>query len=531
MSTSFKDRKPPTDAEIRDYFQILKSDPRSRVFAPLAESLIRRGRLDEAEQLCRIGLDHNQHFSDGHLVLSRVLFYRFRYEEALHEVKLTLALDPNHLEAYLIATEIFLARSQSKAASDACLKALDLDPNNPEAVRLLARVGEPLDPAAPGAPSPSPSRFKSTAGTSPSRKRADPDQAPSMTNPFQQLMQELQGEAEQLINDEDQPFTALSSGSQVDVPALNGDDDEFDIGQPTAKVARPRAAVPQLPERPPTPALGIDQVAAPSPAAPVAAARQAPEFDRSTLPPTPAPVEPSPPPGKANVQDDLLAQVPAASAPVSGPVAPNPVAPNPVAPNPVVPNPVAPQPVPSQPRQAMAQTAPATTSALRLARVDAAQAVIDSYADRIPEDPGLDKPLRVPRLSAMLPLLGMLVLLVGIVALIVYMVPAEAKKLPPDSGPAPSPVGPAPTRVSPTAAVAPKAELEGTPKAELEETPESELEGTPEPQADQAAAEAADPITKPKPAHAQVVTKKRKKPKKARRKGARQKAKKKRRQR
>ena len=116
MSTSFKERKPPTDAEIREYFLVLRDDPASRVFAPLAEALIRRGRLDEAEQLCQLGLEHHPDFSDGHLAYSRVLFYRFRHREALDQIKLALALDERNVEAYLIAAEIFLAAAQPKAA-------------------------------------------------------------------------------------------------------------------------------------------------------------------------------------------------------------------------------------------------------------------------------------------------------------------------------------------------------------------------------------------------------------------------------
>ncbi len=215
MGTSIKDCKPPTDAEIHDYFQILKSDPRSRVFAPLAEALVRRGRLDEAEQLCRYGLEHNPNFSDGHLACSRILFHRRRYTEALDEVKITLGLDAGNVEAYLMAAQIYLAQAQHKAASGACLKVLDIDPENAAAMQLLQRLGAGQSPQrGPRAPQPTARNFKASAATSPGLRRPAQGVSPSASDTFGQLMQDLQDEASQRIEDEDQPFTALSSGSQ-----------------------------------------------------------------------------------------------------------------------------------------------------------------------------------------------------------------------------------------------------------------------------------------------------------------------------
>lgn len=259
MKPSFKDRTPPSDSQIRDYFQILKQDSKSRVFAALAEALIRRGRLTEAEDICRLGLEANPEFSDGHLAYARVLFYLFRYKEAFAEVKLALGLDKDNVEAYLIAAEIFLARSQHKACSEACLKVIDLDPENQEARKLLNRLGASGKARVKTVEKESPQRmstdsFKATAGTSPGRRALKKGGAPSLSDPFRQLLHETGEQASEKLEKNDQPFSALSSGSQPPVPPDLFDED---LEVPTKREKSPRrpdgTPIPKLPDHPPTP--------------------------------------------------------------------------------------------------------------------------------------------------------------------------------------------------------------------------------------------------------------------------------------
>jgi hypothetical protein len=262
MKSSFKDRTPPSDTQIRDYFQILKQDSKSRVFAALAEALIRRGRLTEAEDICRLGLEANPEFSDGHLAYARVLFYLFRYKEAFAEVKVALGLDKDNVEAYLIAAEIFLARSQHKACSEACLKVIDLDPENQDARKLLKRIGgagKAGEARAKTVEKEPPERmstdsFKATAGTSPGRRALKKGGAPSLSDPFRQLLHETGEQASEKLDTHEQPFSALSSGSQPPIPPDLFDED---LGAITKREKSPRrpdgTPIPKLPDHPPTP--------------------------------------------------------------------------------------------------------------------------------------------------------------------------------------------------------------------------------------------------------------------------------------
>jgi len=259
MKPSFKDRPPPSDSQIRDYFQILKQDSKSRVFAALAEALIRRGRLTEAEDICRLGLEANPEFSDGHLAYARVLFYLFRYQEAYEEVKVALGLDKDNVDAYLIAAEIFLSRSQHKACSEACLKAIDLDPENQQARKLLKRLGDAGQARVKTVEKEPPERmstdsFKATAGTSPGRRALKKEVKPSLSDPFRQLLHETGERGSEKLEESEQPFSALSSGSQPPVPPELFEED-FDV--PTKREKSPRrpdgTPIPKLPDHPPTP--------------------------------------------------------------------------------------------------------------------------------------------------------------------------------------------------------------------------------------------------------------------------------------
>jgi hypothetical protein len=260
MKPSFKDRTPPSDSQIQDYFQILKQDSKSRVFAALAEALIRRGRLTEAEDICRLGLETNLDFSDGHLAYARVLFYLFRYQEAFAEIKTALGLGKDNPEAYLIAAEIFLARSQHKAASEACLKVIDLDPDNQRARKILKRVGADEQVKAKKGELETPTRmstdsFKATAGTVPGRRAMKLGGKPSLSDPFRQLLHEAGEQASRQLDRDEQPFSAISSGSQPPVPP-DLLDKEFDV--PTERKKSPGrpdgTPIPKLPNHPPTPA-------------------------------------------------------------------------------------------------------------------------------------------------------------------------------------------------------------------------------------------------------------------------------------
>ena len=355
--------------DIHDYMRILKEDPRSRVFAPLADALVQKGKLKAAEQVCRMGLEVNPEFSDGHLAYARVLLNMKRFAEAFREVKTTVKLSPNNAEAYLTAAKIGMLSGQTEAASQACMRAMDIDPENLEARQLLKRIGKTNQAALANRPieqvAVTTNEFRASAGTSPSRRISPEGVAPASL--FGDSLAEASQDAIEKVDGCEQPFAAMSSGSQPAVSDFEPDD-SFEV--PT-KPSRPRppqevnsASIPELPNHP-------------QPAAQAKAPAGGPE--------------------------DLLDMV--ASAPAQA---------------------ASPAPAPARarigiaaPRAQSARVGQAPTGGISSATIDRVQTVIDCYSDKIVPTNYDDFPLKVRRSGLIRLFVGLVVIIGALVGLFV----------------------------------------------------------------------------------------------------------------
>ncbi len=246
------------DSQIRDYLQILKQDPRSRVFAPLAGLLLDGGNPAAAEKVCRMGLEVNPGFTDGHLVQARVLAALGRPREALTAVKTALELNPQCAEAYAIAAEVYLANGQAREASAACMKAIDIDSENSLARRLLKQIGAAGMLASGGQPreqvKATTREFRAVAGTLPGQRLSG--KPPSPASLFGDELADASNGAIERVSTSPQPFSALSSGSQPPV-ALETEADDFEVPTRPEKSRRVKAhsgtPIPSLPVHPQAP--------------------------------------------------------------------------------------------------------------------------------------------------------------------------------------------------------------------------------------------------------------------------------------
>ena len=234
MSSDGQDSGTTFEQQVRTYLKILKQDPRSRVFAPLAALLNQAGHHREAEKVCRRGLAGNPDFADGHSILAEILLSQGRLAEALRAVERALQLNPESAESQALAAEILHSLGQDQRAVECCMHALDISPRNGRARRLLknmqAGVAAAPEKKTTGA-------FRAVAPTAPGRR----------SGPADLLAENLAGlgrEAIEQVDTAPQPFAALSAGSQP------GDD--FEV--PTAP-AKPSGRRRQESRRPDTPAL------------------------------------------------------------------------------------------------------------------------------------------------------------------------------------------------------------------------------------------------------------------------------------
>jgi len=84
---------------FQEYLRKYEQDPTSRVFAPLAETYRRMGRLEEAIQLCKEGLERHPDFHGGRVALARCLMDCHRFEEAQKELERVTQVVPENLMA------------------------------------------------------------------------------------------------------------------------------------------------------------------------------------------------------------------------------------------------------------------------------------------------------------------------------------------------------------------------------------------------------------------------------------------------
>ncbi|HUU02339.1 MAG TPA: tetratricopeptide repeat protein [Myxococcota bacterium] len=246
------------DKQIRDYLQILKQDPRSRVFAPLAGLILDGGNPAAAEKVCRMGLEVNPDFTDGHLVHASVLAALGRPREALTAVKTALELNPHCAQAYATAAEVYLANGKAREASAACMKAIDIDSENSLARKLLKQIGKAGMLAAGGQPreqvKATTREFRAVAGTSPGQRLGG--KPPSPASLFGDELADASNDAIERVSTSPQPFSALSSGSQPAV-APTPADSGFEVPTKPEKSRRAKAhsgtPIPSLPAYPQVP--------------------------------------------------------------------------------------------------------------------------------------------------------------------------------------------------------------------------------------------------------------------------------------
>lgn len=102
--------------EIERYLAIWERDPRSRVFAPLAEAYRKIGELDRAIEVCKRGLEIHPNYVSGRVALGRAYFDKGDLKEAKAQIEIVYEADPENLVAAKTLGEIFEAEGELEKA-------------------------------------------------------------------------------------------------------------------------------------------------------------------------------------------------------------------------------------------------------------------------------------------------------------------------------------------------------------------------------------------------------------------------------
>ncbi len=125
---------------LYDYLRKYQENPRSRVFAPLAEAYRKAGLVDEAIEIAREGMRIHPGFVGGRVALARALFEKKQYVEVIEELELIVRDVPDNLVAQRLLGESALMLGRIAQALDAYKMLLYFTPNDPETVRIVQEL-------------------------------------------------------------------------------------------------------------------------------------------------------------------------------------------------------------------------------------------------------------------------------------------------------------------------------------------------------------------------------------------------------
>lgn len=110
-----------------------QKNPKSKVFAPLAEAYRKMGLLDEAYRICKLGVSLHPEFAGGRVALAKVLLDRKKPQEALTQLENAVNLSPDNLLAHMLMGETLLELRRPKDALKAFKMVLFLNPSDERA--------------------------------------------------------------------------------------------------------------------------------------------------------------------------------------------------------------------------------------------------------------------------------------------------------------------------------------------------------------------------------------------------------------
>ncbi|MEI6080276.1 MAG: tetratricopeptide repeat protein [bacterium] len=131
---------PKYDQYLEKYLKEYQENPRSRVFAPLAEAYRKSGLLDEAIEICREGLEYHPNFISGMVALARCYFDKGLYTATIKELEKVISEVPdNYLAQKLLAQSYALVGDKNNALKTFKML-LFMNPKDEEAKAILADI-------------------------------------------------------------------------------------------------------------------------------------------------------------------------------------------------------------------------------------------------------------------------------------------------------------------------------------------------------------------------------------------------------
>lgn len=125
--------------KIEEYQLILINNPRSPVFAALAEAYRKMGLLEEALEVTQKGIKHNPEFVSGLVAHAKVLYELKDYRQAVLALTKAHALKPENLLALRLLGHSYLKLRNHHEALRTFKKLLIISPNDSIAIGFIEK--------------------------------------------------------------------------------------------------------------------------------------------------------------------------------------------------------------------------------------------------------------------------------------------------------------------------------------------------------------------------------------------------------
>jgi tetratricopeptide (TPR) repeat protein len=208
----------------------IKTDPRSRLFFPLAEELRKVGEFEEAEQVLRNGLTNHGTYLSAWVSLGRVLRDQKKNGDAAEALNKALQLDPGNVVAARLLADAYLDLGEKVEAIKKYKLVHALLPGDEELEAVIARLDGELAP-----PPPEPAASSSVPESSSELLGV----APAAAEEVRETPAELQTTPEPLPPTEspfstgdDEPMSAAHAESPFEEPAASFTAAAVEIEQP-----------------------------------------------------------------------------------------------------------------------------------------------------------------------------------------------------------------------------------------------------------------------------------------------------------
>ncbi|PWU14551.1 MAG: hypothetical protein C5B49_13060 [Bdellovibrio sp.] len=113
---------------LEQYEKLLAKEPRSKVFAALADAYREKGRLKDALKTATDGIDRHPDYVGGYLACARVLSEMGQLQDAEKTLKKAIELSPENLLAYQLLGQVYVELKRPHDALKAHKMVLFLNP-------------------------------------------------------------------------------------------------------------------------------------------------------------------------------------------------------------------------------------------------------------------------------------------------------------------------------------------------------------------------------------------------------------------